>query len=82
MSTVSQINIIDKQSRSQKFVMGGLLGGSGGEAPSLRKPKGVWGRSPQLPEAGGLGAKPPAAGSTGVWGRSPPARKFCIFLQK
>ena len=56
------------QARSQKFAMGGAV---------LR----VWGRSPQLPEAGSLEAKPPAAGGTGVWGRSPSARKLCIFLQ-
>ena len=32
---------------------------------------GVWRRSPQPLEAGGLGAKPPAAGDTGVGGLSP-----------
>ena len=33
---------------------------------------GVWGRSPQPPEAiGSLGAEPPAAGGTWVWGQSP-----------
>ena len=41
------------QARSQKFAMGGAG-------------LGVWGQSPQLPEAGGLGAKLPAAGGTGV----------------
>ena len=39
---------------------------------------GVWGRSPQLPEAKGLGVKPPAAGGTGVRGRS----KFLHFFAK
>ena len=43
--------------------------GSGGEAPSCRR-LGVWGQSPQPPEARGSG------------GRAPSARKFCIFLQK
>ena len=33
--------------------------GSGGEAPSRRR-LGVWGQSPQLPEARGMGAEPPA----------------------
>ena len=70
------------QARSQKFAMGGLFGGSGGGDPSRLRPMGVWGRSPQLPEAGGLGAMPPAAGGTGVGGGAPSARKFCIFLQK
>ena len=72
-----------KQARSQKFAMGGgCLGGSGGGAPSRRMPVGVWGRSPQLPEAGGLGAKPPAAGGTGVWGRSPQRSKILHFFAK
>ena len=48
------------QARSQKLAMGGLFWGSGGGAPSRRRPMGVRGRSPQLPEAWGLGAKPPA----------------------
>ena len=61
---------------------GGLFGGSGGGAPSRRMPVGVWGRSPQLPEAGGLGAKPPAAGGTGVWGRSPQRSKILHFFAK
>ena len=34
------------------------------QARSQKFAMGVWGRSPQLPEAGGLGAKPPAAGGT------------------
>ena len=72
-----------EQARSQKFAMGGLFWGSGGGAPSRRRPMGVWGRSPQPPEAGGLGAKPPAAGGTGVWGRSPQRSKILhFFLQK
>ena len=70
------------QARSQKFAMGGCLGGlgaeppaaggqwgSGGEAPSCRR-LGVWGQSPQPPEARGCG------------GGAPSARKFCIFLKK
>ena len=61
---------------------GGLFGGSGGEAPSRRRPMGVWGRSPQLSEAGGLGAKPPAAGGPGVWGRSPQRSKILHFFAK
>ena len=70
------------QARSQKFAMGGLFGGSGGGAPNRRRPMGVWGRSSQLPEAGGLGAKPPAAGGTGVWGRSPQRSKILHFIAK
>ena len=63
---------------------GGCFGGSGGGAPSRRRPMEVWGQSPQPPEAnGGLGAKPPAAGGTGVWGRSPQRSKIMhFFLQK
>ena len=62
---------------------GGLFWGSGGGAPSRRRPMGVWGRIPQLPEAGGLGANPPAAGGTGVWGLSPQRSKVLhFFLQK
>ena len=48
------------QARSQKFAMGGLFWGSEGGAPSRRRPMGVRERSPQLPEAWGLGAEPPA----------------------
>ena len=37
---------------------------------------GVWGRSPQPPEAnGGLGAKPPAAGGWGFGGKAPSRRR-------
>ena len=61
---------------------GGLFWGFGGGAPSRRRPMGVWGRSPQPPEAGGLGAKPPAAGGTGVWGRSPQRSKILHFFCK
>ena len=51
------------QARSQKFAMGGAVWG-------------VWGRSPQPPEAnGGLGAKPPAAGGWGFGGKAPSRRK-------
>ena len=57
-----------RQARSQKFAMGGLFGGSVGEAPSCRR-LGVWEQSPQPPEARGCG------------GGAPSARKFCIFLQ-
>ena len=70
------------QARSQKFAIGGgCFGGlgaeppaaggqweSGGEAPSRRR-QGVWGQSPQPPEARGSG------------GGAPSARKFCVFLQ-
>ena len=52
--------VTSMQARSQKFAMGGAV-------------LGVWGRSPQPPEAnGGLGAKPPAAGGWG-FGAKPPA---------
>ena len=61
---------------------GGLFWGSGGSAPSRRRPMGVWGLRPQPPEAGGLGAKPPAAGGTGVWGRSPQRSKILHFFCK
>ena len=71
------------QARSQKFAMGGA-------------DLGVWGRSPQPPEAnGGLGAKPPAAGNWGFGGKAPSRRRhggvgakppalknFAFFLQK
>ena len=51
------------QARSQKFVMGGAVWG-------------VWGRSPQPPEAnGGLGAKPSAAGGWGSGGKAPSRRR-------
>ena len=53
------------QARSQKFAMGGCLGGRG-LAPQSPEANGVYGRSPQLQEVGGLGGKPPAAGGTGV----------------
>ena len=43
---------------------------------------GVWGRSPQLPEAGSLGAKPPAAGGTGVLGAEPPTLENFAFFCK
>ena len=43
------------QARSQKFAMVGLFWGSGGGAPSLRRPMGVRGRSHQLLEAWGSG---------------------------
>ena len=70
------------QARSQRFAMGGLFRGSGGGAPSRRRPMGVWGQSAQPPEAGGLGAKSPSAGGMGSGGSAPSVRKFCIFLQK
>ena len=51
------------QGRSQKCAMGGAV-------------LGVWGRSPQPPEAnGGLGAKPPAAESWGFGGKAPSRRR-------
>ena len=52
------------------------------EAIFRRRPMGVWGLSPQRPEAGGLGAKPPPAGETGVWGRSPQRSKILQFFCK
>ena len=48
---------------------GGLFGGSGGGAPSCQR-LGVWGQSPQPPEARGSG------------GGAPSTRKFCIFFAK
>ena len=51
------------QARSQKFAMGGAVWG-------------VWGRSPQPPDASeGLGAKPPAAGGWGFGGKAPSRRR-------
>ena len=83
------------QARGQKFAMGGLIWGSGDVAPSRRRPMGVWGRNPQLPEAsGGLGAKPLAAGGWGSGGKAssrwrhggpgakPPALKNFAFFAK
>ena len=61
---------------------GGLSWGFGGGAPSRQRPTGVWRRSPQMPEAGGLGAEPPAAGDTGVWRRSPQRLKNLHFFAK
>ena len=61
---------------------GGVILGFWGGAPSRRKPMGVWGRSHQPLEAGGLGAKPPAARNMGFWGRSPSAQKFFAFCCK
>ena len=56
-------NMVNSQARSQKFAMGGAVWG-------------VWGRSPQSPEAnGGLGAKPPAAGGWGSGGKAPSRRR-------
>ena len=56
------------QARSQKFAMGGLFWGSGGGAPSRRRPM-------------GLGAKPPAAGGLGYGGGASSAQNFCIFCK-
>ena len=61
---------------------GGAVWGVWGGVPCRRRSMGVWGRSTQLPEAGGLGAKPPAAGGTGVWGRSPQRSKILHFFAK
>ena len=48
------------QVRSQKFAMGqGCFGGLGA-GPPVAGPMGVRRQSPQLPEAGGMGAEPPA----------------------
>ena len=57
-----------KQTRSQKFTMGGCVW--------------VWGRSPQPLETGGFGEKPAAAGGTGLWGRSPQYSKILHFFAK
>ena len=83
MNTERLQGIIQYQARSQKFAMGGAV-------------LGVWGRSPQPPEAnGGLGASPPAAGGWGFGGKAPSRRRhggvgaeppalenFAFFLQK
>ena len=61
---------------------GGAVWGVWGRNPRRRRPMGVWGLSPQLPEAGGLGAKPPAAGGTGVWGQSPQSSKILHVFAK
>ena len=82
MSLVLPFIQMRPQARSQKFAMGGLFRGSWGGAPSRWRPMEVWGRSPQLPGAGGLGAKPPAAGGTGVWGLSPQRSKILHFFAK
>ena len=68
------------QARSRKFAMGGAVWGVWGRSPQPPEANGGWGRSPQLPEAGGLGAKPPAAGGTGVWGPSPQRSKILHFF--
>ena len=70
-----------KQARSQKFAMGGCVGGlgaespaaggqqeSGGKAPSCQR-LGVWEQSPEPPEV------------RGFWGGAPSARKFCIYCK-
>ena len=59
------ISLIRRVARNSQW--GRLFWGSGGRAPSHRRPMGVWGRSPHPLEAGGLEAKPPAAGGTRVW---------------
>ena len=71
-----------RQARSQKFAMGGCLGGLGAELPAAggqlgygdeapsRRRLGVWGQSPQPQEARG----------SGVGASS--AQKVCIFLLK
>ena len=70
-SFVSFYAVACRQARSQKLTMGGgwwfgglgakprAAGGQGGQAPSCRR-LGVWGQTPQPPEARGLGAEPPA----------------------
>ena len=61
------------QARSQKFAMGGLFAG-------------VWGRSPQPPEANGgwgFGGKTPSRRRHGGVGAKPPAlENFAFFLRK
>ena len=75
-------SLSDEQARSQKFAMGGAVWGVWGRSPQPPEANGVWGRSPQLPEAGGLGAKPPAAGGTGVWVQSPQRSKILHVFAK
>ena len=48
------------QARSQKFAMGALFWGSGGQSPQPPEANGSLGRRPQLPEARGCGVEPPA----------------------
>ena len=63
-----------RQTRSQKFAMGGLFGGLGAEPQTAGD---QWGYG-----AGSLGAKPPAAGGMGVWGPSPQRSKILHFFAK
>ena len=56
------------QARSQKFAMGGLFGGSGGEAPAA----GGW----------GFGGKAPSRRRHGGRGRSPQRSKILHFFAK
>ena len=70
------------QARSQKFAMGGGLGGSGGGAPSRRRPMGVLGRSPQPPEAGVWRQSPQPPEARGSEGRSPQRSKILHFFAK
>ena len=63
----------------RKSQWGGCVWKCDGGAPSFRRPMGVWGRIPQLPEAGGLGVKPSEARSVGS---KPPALKNFAFFVK
>ena len=70
------------QARSHKFAMGGLCLGVWGRSPQPPEANGGLGAKPQPLEAGGLGAKPRAAEGSGSGDGAPSAQKFCSFLQK
>jgi len=52
--------------------------GSGGSAPSRRRPMGIWGKPP----AADGWAKPSATGGNGVWGRIPLRSAIFITVQQ
>ena len=60
--------ILLKTGAEPEISNGGLFWGSGGKAPSRRR-LGLWGQSPQPPEAQESG------------GGAPSARKFCFFAK-
>ena len=67
--------------RSQKFAMGGLLGGSGGGAPSRRRPMEVGG-SGESAGGCGFGDKAPSRRRNGGLGAEPPALENFAFFCK
>ena len=67
---VRLFSFLSNHARSQKFAMGGGFFGVWRQAPSLRRPMGVWGQSY------------PGAGDTGVFGKEPPALEKCAFFCK